>query len=121
MVASLWAPKGTWSITPLRKGFMMFRFEDIEDYQKVWNQGSWNVDNQILRLTKWPPNFCIEREIQSHVALWVRFPGLSLEYWEVKNLLAMGRALGRPIHVDETTAKRELGFYASVLVDIAKE
>ncbi|KAF9594719.1 hypothetical protein IFM89_034702 [Coptis chinensis] len=30
----------------------------------------------------------------------------------------MGRAMGRPIHVDETTAKRELGYFASVFVDI---
>ncbi|KAF9594442.1 hypothetical protein IFM89_031044 [Coptis chinensis] len=44
--------------------------------------------------------------------------GISLEYWEVRNLLAMGRAMGRPIHVDETTTKRELGYFASVFVDI---
>ncbi|KAF9600727.1 hypothetical protein IFM89_011414 [Coptis chinensis] len=50
--------------------------------------------------------------------VWVRFPGLSLEYWEVKNLLAMGKTLGRPMHVDETTAMRKLGYFASVLVDI---
>ncbi|KAF9587075.1 hypothetical protein IFM89_039761 [Coptis chinensis] len=50
-VASLWAPKGTWSITPLGKGFMMFRFEDFEDYQKVWNQGSWK-NAEVANMSK---------------------------------------------------------------------
>ncbi|KAF9593837.1 hypothetical protein IFM89_025622 [Coptis chinensis] len=34
--------------------------------------------------------------------------GLGLEYWEVKNLVAMGKALGRPLYVDETTTARDL-------------
>ncbi|KAF9611587.1 hypothetical protein IFM89_033591 [Coptis chinensis] len=117
-VTNLWRLQGTWFMTPLGKGYIMFRFECLEDYQKVWDQGAWKVENQILRLSKWSPNFSTEKETQSHAAVWVRFPGLPLEYWEIRNLLALGRAVGRPIHVDETTAKRELGYYASVLVDI---
>ncbi|KAF9622439.1 hypothetical protein IFM89_031242 [Coptis chinensis] len=31
--------------------------------------------------------------------------GLNLEYWEVKNLLAMERAFERPTHGDDTTSK----------------
>ncbi|KAF9591381.1 hypothetical protein IFM89_004066 [Coptis chinensis] len=117
-VTNLWRLQGTWSMTPLGKGYIMFRFECLEDYQKVWDQGAWKVENQILRLSKWSPNFSTKKETQSHAAVWVRFPGLPLEYWEIRNLLALGRAVGRPIHMDETTAKRELGYYASVLVDI---
>ncbi|KAF9591010.1 hypothetical protein IFM89_001220 [Coptis chinensis] len=30
----------------------------------------------------------------------------------------MGKTLGRPMHVDETTAMRKLGYFASILVDI---
>ncbi|KAF9607966.1 hypothetical protein IFM89_003886 [Coptis chinensis] len=96
----------------------MFRFDKAEDFQKIWDQGSWIFDKQVLRLVKWTPNFFTEKEIQSFVVVWVRFPGLSLEYWEIRNLLVLGRALGKLIHVDETTAKCELGYYASVYVDL---
>ncbi|KAL5704903.1 hypothetical protein ACHQM5_023265 [Ranunculus cassubicifolius] len=50
--------------------------------------------------------------------IWVKFPGLSLEYWEVDILMAMARTIGNPIHVDKNTLKRDNGFYASVLVDV---
>ncbi|KAF9594611.1 hypothetical protein IFM89_034233 [Coptis chinensis] len=71
-------------------------------------------DSQVLRLQKWTPNFSTEKEVQSHAVVWVRFPSLNLEYWQVRSLLAMGR----PSPVDETTAKRELGYFASVFLDI---
>ncbi|KAF5194594.1 zinc ion binding / nucleic acid binding protein [Thalictrum thalictroides] len=118
IAAEIWSPKGGWMITPLGRGYIMVRFEDEDDYMRVWEQVTWLFDKQVLRLSKWSPNFSIDRQVQSHAAVWVKFPGLSLEYWEVKNLLAMGKALGRPLHVDETTAKREMGYYASVYVDI---
>ncbi|KAF9623905.1 hypothetical protein IFM89_006251 [Coptis chinensis] len=113
-----WKPSGFVQVTPLGRAHVIFRFDKVEDFQKTWDQGSWIFDSQILRLVKWTPNFSTEKETQSHAGVWVRFPGLSLECWEVRNLLALGRALRRPIHVDETTAKREMGYYASVYVDL---
>ncbi|KAF9625925.1 hypothetical protein IFM89_027793 [Coptis chinensis] len=118
LVVEKWALLGECLVTPLGKGYLMFKFDKEEDFTKVWEQGSWLFDSQVLRLSKWTPNFSTEKETQSHAMVWVRFPGLSLEYWEVKNLLAMGKILGRPMHVDETTAMRKLGYFASVFVDI---
>ncbi|KAF9591290.1 hypothetical protein IFM89_003602 [Coptis chinensis] len=100
LVLDKWALSGECLVTPLGKGYLMFKFDKEEDYAKVWEQGSWLFDSQVLRLSKWTPNFTTEKETQSHAMVWVRFPGLSLEYWEVKNLLAMGKTLGRPMHVD---------------------
>ncbi|KAF9606879.1 hypothetical protein IFM89_029478 [Coptis chinensis] len=120
LVVDKWAPSGECIVTPLGKGFLMFKFDKEEDYTKVWEQGSWMFDSQVLRLSKWTPNFTTEKESQSHAMVWVRFPGLSLEYWEVKNLLAMGKTLGRPMHVDLNHKESEkVGvFCESVLVDI---
>lgn len=33
-------------------------------------------------------------------------------------ILSIGKAIGRPIQVDETTLKREIGYYASVMVEV---
>ncbi|XP_026399510.1 uncharacterized protein LOC113295387 [Papaver somniferum] len=54
--------------------------------------------------------------------VWVQLPGLSIEYWKEKILMNIGKALGRPIKVDETTLKKEARFYANILVemDLAK-
>ncbi|KAF9618666.1 hypothetical protein IFM89_002361 [Coptis chinensis] len=104
--------------TPLGRGYIMFHFTDETDYQRVWTQGTWVFDDQVLRLSKWTPNFSTSKENHSNALVWIRFPGLSLEYWEMKTLFSLGRAVGRPIHTDENTAKRKLGYYASVLVDV---
>ncbi|KAF9616183.1 hypothetical protein IFM89_028959 [Coptis chinensis] len=117
-VKELWKPKSEWQATPLGKGYIMFCFTDETDYQRVWTQGTWVFDEQVLRLSKWTPNFSTSKENHLNGLVWIRFPGLSLEYWELKTLFSLGRAVGRPIHTDENTAKRKLGYYASVLVDV---
>ncbi|XP_026436937.1 uncharacterized protein LOC113334929 [Papaver somniferum] len=43
---------------------------------------------------------------------------LSIEYWKENILMTMGSVVGRPIRLDETTLKKEVGYYASTLVEI---
>ncbi|KAF6151738.1 hypothetical protein GIB67_002021 [Kingdonia uniflora] len=42
--------------------------------------------------------------------------GLGFEFWEVDSLVALGRTMGTPIHVDRT--QNDFGYFAKVLVDI---
>lgn len=101
----------------------MFTFENESDYNKIWGQGSFLWENQLLRLTRWHPNFSAQRQTQSNALVWVKFPGLSMEYYEPLTSMALGRAVGRPLHIDNTTASRENGHYTMVLydIDLAKE
>ncbi|XP_026384303.1 uncharacterized protein LOC113279868 [Papaver somniferum] len=87
----------------------------------IWD-GDWVVDSQNLKIRKWEPNFNPESHKTSMAYVWVQFPGLNIEYLKEKILLHIGKALGRPIKVDETTLKKEVGYYASILVemDLAK-
>ncbi|XP_026459862.1 uncharacterized protein LOC113360580 [Papaver somniferum] len=50
--------------------------------------------------------------------VWVRFPGLPLELWVEKSLLAMGKSLGNPIVVDSKSLNHEYGHFVVVLIDI---
>ncbi|KAF9612504.1 hypothetical protein IFM89_000426 [Coptis chinensis] len=77
--------------------------------------GFGNKALRSLRLNQWSPEYSGDKQFQNHALVWVRFPGHSLEYWEVKNLLAMGRAFGRPTHVDDTTAKSFNGVLCNCL------
>ncbi|KAF9623162.1 hypothetical protein IFM89_037743 [Coptis chinensis] len=117
-VKQLWKPNHEWQATPLGRGYIMFRFTNELDYHRIWGQGTWVFDDQILRLSKWTLNFSTSKENHSNALVWIRFPGLSLEYWEIKTLFSLARAIGRPIHTDENTTKRTLGYYASVLMDL---
>ncbi|KAF9591009.1 hypothetical protein IFM89_001219 [Coptis chinensis] len=44
LVAAKWALSGECLITPLGRGYIMFKFDKEEDYAKVWEQGSWLFD-----------------------------------------------------------------------------
>ncbi|XP_026416790.1 uncharacterized protein LOC113312247 [Papaver somniferum] len=50
--------------------------------------------------------------------VWVRFPGLSLEFWKEIFLFTICRELGTPIKVDNATINCEVGYYANVLVEM---
>lgn len=79
--------------------------------------------NQLLRLTRWHPNFSTQKLTQSNALVWIKFLGLPMEYWEPRSLMALGRAIGRPLHIDNTIVYWESGYCAMVLcdVDLAKE
>lgn len=50
--------------------------------------------------------------------MWVRFPGMTLVWYDEILLLAMASAIGRPIKVDRQTLRVERGRFASVCVEI---
>ncbi|KAL5725776.1 hypothetical protein ACHQM5_008882 [Ranunculus cassubicifolius] len=113
-----WQPKGNCLMTPLGKGYIHIKFHQIEDFDKVWSGGPWKIDEILLRLSKWHKNFRPDSQKLTTAPVWVKLPKLPLEFWDVESVMAIGRALGYPIKVDEATIKKWYGFYALVLVDI---
>ncbi|XP_026410486.1 uncharacterized protein LOC113305686 [Papaver somniferum] len=85
---------------------------------KLVYEGLWEVESQYLKLRFWERDFKPEEQNSSSAFVWMLFPGLSIEYWHEDILMAMGRAIGRPICIDSTTLKKEVGYYASILVEI---
>ncbi|XP_026399644.1 uncharacterized protein LOC113295530 [Papaver somniferum] len=114
-----WSLKGSLQFIPLGKGFFIIKLDNEDDKKHIW-QGLWMVEEQTLKIRPWEPNFNPETQKTSLAYVWVTFLGLSIEYWKESILLQMGNKLGRAIKVDEITLKREIGYYASVLVDFAK-
>lgn len=103
---------------PLGKGYFMIRFSCEDDLVKIWSGGPWKFENQLLRLTKWEPDFDPDIQRISHAIVWVKFPKLKQQYWDYEILMSMGRCLGYPIGIDKPTTERDFGFYVSVLVDL---
>ncbi|XP_026416536.1 uncharacterized protein LOC113311970 [Papaver somniferum] len=83
----------------------------------IWN-GYWEVETQILKLRFWEPNFNPTAQRTTTAFVWINISGLGMEYWKEKILMSLGDTFGRAIKVDETTLKREVGYYASVLVEV---
>ncbi|KAF5192881.1 zinc ion binding / nucleic acid binding protein, partial [Thalictrum thalictroides] len=114
-----WNPTGEWLITPIGKGYLFIRFDNVTDLNRVWSAGSsWSFDDEPLRLSQWIPNFTPETQKQTHALVWVKLTGLSQEYWEPEILMSIARGVGNPMRVDEKTLKRDFGYFANVLVDV---
>ncbi|XP_026378842.1 uncharacterized protein LOC113273316 [Papaver somniferum] len=112
-----WKRKGSIQLIPIGKGFFIIKL-DNEDDMKLIYEGHWEVENQILSLRYWEKDFRPEFQKNSCAYVWVTFPGLSIDYWKESILMAIGKSFGRPIRIDETTMKKQAGFYASILVEI---
>lgn len=117
-LGNMWKCKGQLKLIPLGRGFFIIKIENEEDRNFIWTNGPWKVGNQLLRIRDWCPSFRAEDQRISSANVWVRFPGLSIEYWDVSVLFAIARTVGNPIQVDQTTVNQDLGYYASVLVEI---
>ncbi|XP_026384059.1 uncharacterized protein LOC113279594 [Papaver somniferum] len=112
-----WKLTGDYQLIPLGKGFFIIKLSNEKDMKYIWN-GWWKIDSQILKLRLWEPNFNPAAQKTTTAFVWVNFPGLAIEYWKEKILMSLGDAIGRAIKVDETSLKREVGYYASVLVEV---
>lgn len=102
----------------LGKGFYEFNFSCLEDQCRIRSFGSWHVSPRVLPLSSWMPDFNPNSIRQTHAQCWVRFHGLSREYWRPKILFEIGSGVGVPIALDEATMKRSFGHFARILIEV---
>ncbi|XP_026439051.1 uncharacterized protein LOC113337642, partial [Papaver somniferum] len=92
---------------PMSKGFFVIMLSSSDDKEKI-RASNWFVNHHALKLIDWYSGFNSEKPKTSHVAVWVRFPGLPMELWTENSLLSMGNTFGTPIVVDQKNPKSRL-------------
>ncbi|XP_026451358.1 uncharacterized protein LOC113351623 [Papaver somniferum] len=112
-----WKLTGDCKLIPLGRGFFTIKLDNEIDRQYI-KEGKWEVLNHVLQVRKWISNFRPEIQRTSKAMVWVRLPGLGLEFWSEKILFKICKEIGTPIKLDEATARCEVGYYANVLVEI---
>ncbi|XP_026428972.1 uncharacterized protein LOC113324912 [Papaver somniferum] len=117
-----WKTSSKFQLIRIGKGYFIIKLENELYMNLIWN-GDWEVESQYLKLRKWEPNFNPETHKTSTAYICVQLPGISIKYCKEKILMNIGKALGRPVKVDETTLKKEARYYANILVemDLAKQ
>ncbi|XP_024156197.1 uncharacterized protein LOC112164201 [Rosa chinensis] len=119
MLNTLWKPSAPWRLVPLGKGYFDIHFATEDDLRRVWGEGTCTLATGIFRLAQWKPDF-VPGDIlpQTHAQLWVRFYGLSQDYWHPQHLMEIAHGVGTPLQLDRATKEREFGYYARILVDV---
>ena len=83
-----------WGMISLDNGFYEFTLSCLEDVRSVHIVSSWNLNLGFLRLFRWKPDFNHIENKQTTTQLWVRFLGLSQEYWIPEKIFVITIILG---------------------------
>jgi len=117
-----WKDIGRWGVQNIGKGFFEFTFASLEDLKRVRSIGSWNLNPGFIKFFAWTRDFSASSQQNTSAQVWVRFHGVSQEYWRKRILFAIASAVGTPICTDANASKpmweRTFGQYARILVDM---
>ncbi|XP_028789004.1 uncharacterized protein LOC114745029 [Neltuma alba] len=81
------------------------------------------IYDHYLTVRPWEPKFNPAKAKIDKVAVWVRLPRVSLEYYDEEALTIIGNRIGETIKVDVNTSSQLRGHYARicVMVDLGKQ
>lgn len=80
--------------------------------------GPWFISGHHLALQRWRPNFRPSTTKIEKTVVWVRFPGLPLEYYDKDVIFKIGNGIGQTIKVDLTTEHVTRGRFVRICVEI---
>lgn len=78
-IGQKWKIKGRVGISAMPSGLFCFKFTVEEDISFVL-LGTWYYGKHSLALTRWHPGFDASIELNKLALVWVRLPGLPLEF-----------------------------------------
>jgi hypothetical protein len=114
----LWVRKGAIQIVDLSHDFYLVTFTSLEDQCRALTEGPWMIYDHYLVVRAWSSNFDPSTATVSKTAVWVRFSGLPIEYYDPRILHFIGNRIGTTVKVDKNTLLQERGKYARLCVEV---
>lgn len=90
----------------LENEYFLIRFSETEDLKKVFDGGPWVILGHYLVVQRWQPEFVPSDIHIRRVAVWVRVPGLPIEYYDHQILWRIGNCLGSFVKVDSVMLRK---------------
>ncbi|GAU15905.1 hypothetical protein TSUD_41270 [Trifolium subterraneum] len=110
----MWIRNGIINIVDVGNDFFLVTFTNKEDHYCALINGPWMIYDNYLVVREWSPNFHPMGEVIEKVAVWVRFAGLPIEYYDNKMSHFIGNRIGKTVTVDRRQAQAR-GKYALVV------
>lgn len=95
-----------------------FEFKDEATKLKVLGGGPYFFSRRYLVLKEWRRMLIPSTVHPSSIPAWIKIHKLPLECWTEAGLSRIASTIGKPIHVDNATAKRQRLDFARVCVEI---
>ena len=90
----------------LSSGWMVFRFDTMEDQAKVLENGPYIIYGSPLLLKPMPKYFNFGKEAISTFPVWVQIRNVPLTLWNSMIFGKICSKLGRPLHMDKLTTQK---------------
>ena len=111
-------PSGRMDVIDLGNDFFLIKFKLKDDLDVVLKEGPQFVGQQFLAIRKWELEFKAEEASLSSVVVWIRLPGLPIEFHEPTILKKIGRAIGPVLRIDSYTANGVKGRFARLCIQV---
>lgn len=103
---------------PIADDHLILRFKTDKDCSLVLERGLWFVAGQLLTMERWEPDFVPSRRPNQKTVVWMRLPGLPLEYRSPQTIMAIAAEAGKPLAIDDFTELPWKTRYARIRVKI---
>lgn len=104
-IRRMWGKFGFKELIVNESGINLFKFKDIEGMQTVLSKGPWMVNNRPLFVLKWNPEMGMKKVEPAKLPVWVKLMNIPMEAWSLKGISALASSLGKPLMMDEMTAR----------------
>lgn len=105
----------------MNKGYLSFSFSCEEDHRQILCNGTWMIGKYIMYIQKWYPNSGLDDEFVVQVPIWIKLPGLPMEYWEEDMFAGIDNAFGELLSIDPVTASKRRLIYARIRVGVGPD
>jgi hypothetical protein len=120
-VSRKWVLSGQVTVAAMAKGALAFRFTCLEDLTKALCGGPWLIGKSTLALKKWKPNMDLSGSFVESAPVWIKLPGLPMEFWNENIFRGIASILGDLLAIDSATAARSRLVHARLCVNVAKD
>ncbi|XXG85934.1 hypothetical protein AAC387_Pa11g0929 [Persea americana] len=98
------------------KGHFLFRFSCKEDIDSLVSHNPLLMVKRKLLLQSWSPGQD-EASWPAVSPIWICLKGIPYHCWSSNIILSIASSIGKPLHLDDTTASQRILSYARVLVN----
>ncbi|XP_077232003.1 uncharacterized protein LOC143865668 [Tasmannia lanceolata] len=113
-----WKLKGEMHLMALHKGFYLFKFSCPEDCISVLETENHSYAGKPLIIKRWTPKGLLDQGKITRVPIWIKFPGLPLEFWNQNGISKIASLIGTPLYMDSLTAECTRLNFARLCVEI---
>nr|POE57845.1 hypothetical protein CFP56_67948 [Quercus suber] len=83
-INALWKPVARMDCVNFGKDYFLIKFYSSDDYDKFLCGGPWFIGEHFLAIRPWEPYFRASGDNLTLVAVWVRFPELPIEFYDME-------------------------------------